>query len=149
MQFSIPHAMVLEHDGLHESLTEVIKIGGKTGAAGEGVAEALHAHFVAEEEFALPPLGLLAALVAGKVSPDMAEVLAMTDMLEAEMPRMLSEHGVIVAALERLVDAATQEDRPEAIDFAEKLKLHAQFEEEVSYPTAILIGKYLRLKLGG
>ena len=148
MEFAIPHAMVVEHEELHQQLSDVIRIGGKTGAAGEAVAEALHAHFVAEEEFALPPLGLLADLATEKVSPDMAEALAMTDMLEAEMPRMLEEHGVVVAALERLVDAATQENKPEAIRFAGKLRLHAQFEEEVSYPTAILIGKYLKLKLG-
>lgn len=29
-----------------------------------------------------------------------------------------------------------------------KLILHAQTEEEVSYPTAILIGEYIKLKLG-
>ena len=33
-------------------------------------------------------------------------------------------------------------------EFADKLILHAQTEEEVSYPTAILIGEYLKLKLG-
>jgi hypothetical protein len=30
----------------------------------------------------------------------------------------------------------------------EKLKLHAQTEEEVLYPAAILIGEYLKLKRG-
>jgi hypothetical protein len=36
----------------------------------------------------------------------------------------------------------------EHIHFAEKLTLHARNEEEVSYPTAILIGEYVKLKLG-
>jgi hypothetical protein len=77
----------------------------------------------------------------------MAEVLKMTDTLEAELPKMLAEHRLIVAALQELVAAARQEDRPEFITFAERLTLHAQTEEQVSYPTAILIGKYLKLAL--
>jgi hypothetical protein len=31
--------------------------------------------------------------------------------------------------------------------FAETLRLHAQTEEEVFYPTAIVIGEYLKLRL--
>jgi hypothetical protein len=34
------------------------------------------------------------------------------------------------------------------VRFAEKLKLHAQTEEEVSYPTALLIGDFIKLALG-
>ena len=60
---------------------------------------------------------------------------------------MLMEHKSIVAALNHLADVAKQENKPEYVEFAEKLILHAQTEEEVSYPTAILIGEYLKLKL--
>jgi hypothetical protein len=61
---------------------------------------------------------------------------------------MLEEHEGIVAALRNLADVARRENKPEYAEFAEKLILHAQTEEEVSYPTAILIGEYLKLKLG-
>jgi len=101
-----------------------------------------------EEKYALPPLGLLPALAEGKVSPEMAQVFSMTDTLKAELPRMLDEHQVIVAALKKLIEAAGQEGKPEYVHFAEKLMLHAQNEEEVAYPTSILIGEYLKLKLG-
>jgi hypothetical protein len=60
--------------------------------------------------------------------------------LRPNFPRMLAEHKDIVTALEKLIEAAAR--------FAEKLVLHARTEEEVSYPTAILIGRYLKLKLG-
>lgn len=60
---------------------------------------------------------------------------------------MLAEHRDIVAALTKLVDAARAENRPEVIQFAEKLMLHAQTEEQVSYPTALLIGRYVKSKL--
>jgi len=36
---------------------------------------------------------------------------------------------------------------PEHARFAEKLMLHAQTEEEVLYPAAILVGEYLKVKL--
>ena len=148
MEFKIPHAMKVEHEELHADLTKAIQSGGKTGAAAQEVAEALHAHFESEEKYALPPLGLLPALAAGKIVPEMAQVFQMTDTLKAELPRMLEEHQAIVAALKKLIEAARQEGKPEYVHFAEKLMLHAQNEEEVSYPMAILIGEYLKLKLG-
>jgi len=51
-----------------------------------------------------------------------------------------------VAALEKLVAAARQEGKPEYALFADKLMLHAQNEEEVLYPAAILVGEYLKLR---
>jgi len=57
---------------------------------------------------------------------------------------MLSEHRDIVAALDKLEKAARAEGQAEYVEFAEKLKLHATTEEEVSYPTAILIGEYVK-----
>jgi len=148
MEFKVPHAMKVEHDELHADLTKAIQSGGKTGAAAKEVAEALHAHFESEEKYALPPLGLLPALADGRITPEMAQVFKMTDMLKAELPRMLDEHQAIIAALKKMIEAAKLEKKMEHIAFAEKLMLHAQNEEEVSYPTAILIGEYLKLKLG-
>jgi hypothetical protein len=53
-----------------------------------------------------------------------------------------------VTALRRLISAAKREKKPEHARFAEKLMLHAKTEEEVLYPAAILIGEYLKLRLG-
>ena len=110
------------------------------------VPQTLHPHFVSEEEFAIPPLGILPQLVEGKVNADMKEILKMTDKLKADLPKMLQEHKAIVAAFDKLVKAAQEENKPEYAAFAEKLKLHAKTEEEVTYPTALLIGEYLKLK---
>lgn len=145
MEFKIPHAMKVEHEELHADLTKAIQSGGQTGAAAQEVADALHAHFESEENYALPPLGLLPALAAGTVTPEMTQVFQMTDRLKAELPHMLKEHQAIVAALQKMIAAARQEGKPEHVHFAERLMLHAQNEEEVSYPTAILIGEYLKL----
>ncbi|MGE5366643.1 MAG: hypothetical protein ACM3PO_05150 [Betaproteobacteria bacterium] len=147
MNFEIPRPMKIEHDALHADLVKATKAGGRTGEAAKAVAKVLHNHFVKEEEYALPPLGLLVALSEGKFETGMAEVLKMTDRLEAELPTMLSEHTDIVAALNKLIEAAKAEAKPDIVHFAETLMLHAQTEEEVAYPTALLIGRYVKLKL--
>lgn len=148
MKFSIPYSMQAEHEALHADLEKAIASGGETGAAAKVVAHVLHAHFESEEKYALPPLGLLPALAEGKISHEMTQVLEMTDTLKAELPRMLEEHKVIVDALQKLIEAASQEQKTEHVHFAEKLMLHARNEEEVAYPTAILIGEYVRMMLG-
>lgn len=149
MKFEIPRPMKIEHDELHADLVKAINTGGQTGKAATAVAKVLHTHFVKEEEYALPPLGLLVSLSQGKFEAEMAEVLKMTDKLEAELPTMLAEHKEIVAALTKLVDAAKGENKPDIVHFAEKLMLHAQTEEMVSYPTALVIGRYVKSKLAG
>ena len=148
MELRIPHSLKLEHEELHAELVKATGEGGKVGEAAKVVAKALHPHFVKEDEYALPPLGLLSLLAEGKVEPEMTKVLAMTDRLKAELPHMIQEHQAIVAALQTLVNAAKEEKKMEYVRFAEKLTLHAQTEEEVLYPAAILIGEHLKLKLG-
>lgn len=147
MTYSTPEALKAEHKELHAGLEKATRAGGRTGQAAQAVARVMHAHFEKEEEYALPPLGLLPDLAKGKIQPGMSAVLKMTDKLEAELPAMLSEHKEIVAALKTLIDAAKSESKPEYVDFAEKLMAHARIEEEVSYPTALLIGRYLKARL--
>jgi hypothetical protein len=61
---------------------------------------------------------------------------------------MLDEHRQIVGALDKLRSAAREAGRPEYEAFSEALILHAQTEEQVLYPAAILVGDYLALRLG-
>jgi hypothetical protein len=144
---SIPPSLVAEHKELHHMLEEVITSGGKTGDAAKVVAERLDPHFKKEEEYAMPPLTLLVPLSQGKVSPDMKGMMEKSAKLKAELPQMLNEHKSIVVALDTLVGTAKEENKPAAIQFAEKLRLHAQNEEEILYPAAILVGDYLRLRM--
>ena len=149
MKLEIPRSLAAEHEELHAALVRATKAQGATGEAAREVAAVLHPHFVKEEEFALPPLGLLAPLARGEWKPEMREVVALTDRLKAEMPRMLSEHAAIVTALDKLEKAARAEGHAEHAAFAAALKGHALTEEEVSYPTALLIGEYVKLRSRG
>ena len=146
MEFNIPQSLKSEHEELHAELAKTINAGGKIGDAARAVVKILHPHFVKEEEYALPPLGLLSLLAEGKVTSKMRNVLTMTDRLKADLQHMLEEHKAIVAALRNLVDVAKKEKKIEYAHFAEKLILHAKTEEEVLYPAAILIGEYLKVK---
>ena len=142
----IPKPMKVEHEELHSELKKATMEKGPLGDASKAVAKVLHPHFVKEEEYAMPPLGLLAVLASGRVSAKMKNTLAMTNKLRADLDQMLKEHKQIVAALNRLVVEAKKEKKLEYVKFADKLILHAQT-EEVYYPASILIGKYLKLKL--
>ena len=146
MAFDIPKSMKAEHDELHSDLAQLTKAGGRTGAAAKSVAEVLEPHFAKENEYALPPLSLLVPLSQGKFECNMSEVLKMTDKLESGMASMLSEHKDIAAALKKLKDAATAENKPTGVQFADHLAAHAQTEEEITYPTALLIGRYVKSK---
>jgi hypothetical protein len=143
MRFEIPKPLQVEHAELHEKLVKATREPGAVGEAAREVARLLHPHFVREEEFALPPLALLERLARGEVREDMAAVLPMTRRLKAELPQMLAEHRRIVDALDKLRAAARAAGRLEHERFAEALVLHAQTEEQVLYPAAILAGEFV------
>ncbi len=147
MKFEIPIPLQAEHQELHARLVKATQAPGEVGEAAREVARLLHPHFVREEEFALPPLALLAVLARGAVAAEMAEVLSMTRRLKAELPGMLAEHQQIVGALERLRSAARAAGLSEHEHFAEALVLHAQTEEQVLYPAAILVGEHVARSL--
>jgi hypothetical protein len=100
-----------------------------------------------EEEIALPPLGLVAPLARGDNPAEMREVLRMTDALRAELPRMLEEHKTIRAATIHLGEVARAENNAAVTRLADQLLLHAQSEEEVFYPAAVLVGDFVRARL--
>ena len=148
MEFTPPRSLEIEHEGLHAELVPLTELAGRVGDAARLVATRLHEHFVLEQQYAVPPLALLAPLAEDRVTPAMRSILATTDRLQAELPRMLAEHRAIMDALGQLAKAGEEEHRPEAVAFAEKLRLHAATEEEVLYPAAILVGKYVKQRLG-
>jgi hypothetical protein len=148
MKLVIPTTLQREHEQLHARLAQATKEPAPVGEAAREVARLLHPHFVKEEEYALPPLGLLAELAGGTVTPEMADVLSMTKKLKSELGTMLEEHRQIVSALDKLRAAAKDAGRSEYVEFADALIMHAQSEEQVFYPAAILVGEYVALRLG-
>jgi hypothetical protein len=143
---TIPQSLQAEHHEIHEALAEATRAPGRVGAAAKELAAVLDPHFERENQIALPPLGLLAPLAAGETPAGGPEALAMTDALRKEMPRMLEEHKQIRAATEKLRIAAREEKAPAQEHLAETLTAHAQTEEEILYPAAILVGDIIRAR---
>jgi hypothetical protein len=146
---AIPKLMAREHEALHEQLAAAISAGGRTGAAARNVEARLAPHFEEENRFALPPLGVLPQLAREGASEEMRPAIAMAQHVEQNFDRFVAEHSGITQALEELESAAEAEGNAEALRFVAELRAHAQEEEELFYPTTILIGRYLQRELGG
>ena len=147
-QPAVPGSMRAEHEEIHEALERATQAAGRVGEAARALAKVLQPHFEREEQIALPPLGLLAPLARGEFSRDMLEVLPMTDSLRSELPGMLKEHTAIRAATARLEQVAREERDAPATRLAERLALHAQSEEQLFYPAAVLVGEIVRARSG-
>lgn len=142
--FRIPPSLQAEHDELHHQLEALVYDPGDVGRAARNVEIVLSRHFHREEEIALPQLGLLASLAAGKVTADMKPAMAMSDALKAELPRMLEDHRKVKEALEVLAAAGRSAGREEVATYVQALGRHAATEEEILYPAAILAGERVR-----
>jgi len=138
-----PESIAAEHRELHEVLTKAAQERGDLGRSAQELEKALAPHFKREEEIATPPLGLLPALATGEATTEMRAVLPMTTALAKELPEMLREHAIIRAAVQKFRTAAVASKRPEYIRFSDHLTAHAKQEEEILYPAAILVGRYL------
>ena len=137
-----PESIAHEHREIHEVLAAAAKEAGPVGEAARKLESLLAPHFQREEEIGTPPLGLLRSLASGPASADMRAVLPMSDALEAELPKMLEEHRGISAANSALREAAAGRD--DIVRFSDTLAAHARQEEEILYPAAILVGKYVK-----
>ena len=103
-------------------------------------------HFTEEEDYVLPALGLLPLLTSGKLPEQRKEIIQLCEKLKSQLSHLSAEHQLIKAFVDELMQAATIENHPEIIEFEKELQKHANTEEEVFFPTAILIGEYLKLK---
>lgn len=138
-----PSSLAAEHRELHAALSRAIAVGGEVGNAAEELERALAPHFRREEEIATPPLGLLPRLATGEATAEMRSVLPMTEALERELPQMLREHDAIRQAVQKFRTAADRARLPEYVRFSDELAAHARQEEEILYPAAVLVGRYV------
>jgi hypothetical protein len=142
-----PPSLRREHEELHADLAHAGKMPGLLGETAREVARIMHPHFLREDEYAMPPLSLLPRLARGQVTPDMAEVLPLVARLKQEMPLMIEEHRAIMGAVRAFALAAESDGDEKCIRLAAELTVHAQLEEEVLYPTALLVGDYVKARL--
>ncbi len=147
MKLKIPEPLRLREEAICGALRRAARTGGETAEAAELLESILLPHLTKERVDVLEPLGLLAPLAAGEVRPEMADVLPQIKQLASDRRELRVEHAAILSAIKRLVAAARQEGKSQEARFAERLLFRAWLAESIFSPLAILIGKYLQLRL--
>lgn len=145
MALRVPESLKNAHGALHAGLKQAMREPGHLGEVARRLMEVMDGHMMREEKFALRPLGLLAALGRGETPADLAEAARMVQALKREMPQMVAEHRQIAELLRQLAKDAEAAGKTEYVALAEDMIVHAQMEEDVFYPAAMLVGAYAAL----
>lgn len=146
LELKMPDSLRARHEAFHAEFVRATKETGKAGAAARTIEKLGATHF-AKAKDAFAPLGLLPQLVEGKVTPELRVAIQKADHLRAGLPQIHGEHRDLVAGLKRLAEAAKEEGKTDYVRFAERLTLHIQEEEEVLYPTVLLVGDSVKCRL--
>lgn len=142
----VPSSIKKDHEYLLDKIHRITLLPDSTGLAAGKLSDLMQHHFKEEEAMALPALGLLPLLSGGKLPDQSKEVIEMCEKLKAQLVHLDVEHQLIKAYMDELMNVATKENHPEVIELEQALQKHAKTEEEVFFPTAILIGEYLKLR---
>ena len=142
----VPSSIKMEHEYLLGRIHKFTLFHDSTGLAAVKLKDLMKHHFEEEEDYVLPPLGILPELANGKLPGQSKEIIRLCEKLKLQSVHLSAEHQLIKAFTDELRIVAVKENHPEIIEFERELHKHAHTEEEVLYPAAILIGEYLKLK---
>ncbi len=143
----ILYQMQAEHKATQARLEALTQMTGPVAAAAQRALAVIRPHDQREEEFVLPLLSLVDDLVDGKVTPDMAWAIPMSDKVIAERGKLYDEHTAIIAALNELGTAAQASGDANLLAFTQEVAGDEVNDGAFVYPTAILVGKLVREKL--
>lgn len=148
MSLHVPESLKGGHEAIHAALKSAMREEGRTGEIGRQLAQVLDGHMMREEKFALRPLGLLKAIARGETPADLGDAAKLVGELGRELPQMIDEHREIARLARDLAREAEAAGKPDYVDFAEDLILHAHLEEDVLYPAALVVGRFAALVRG-
>ncbi len=60
----------------------------------------------------------------------------------------MGEHRQILSALDEMEAAAQNKQKKECVALSAKVRTHIREEEEIFYPTAMMVGECARMRLG-
>lgn len=143
----VPSSIKITHVYLLDQIHKMTLFKDSSGRVAIKLEELMQHHFKEEEDCILPPLGLLPSLANNQIPEQSKDLILLSEKVESQLNHMSAEHQMIHAFLEELKQASDKESLPEIIEFENEVIKHATSEEEVFFPTSILIGKYLKLKL--
>ena len=143
----VPPSIRAEHDSVLRYLRNIAKRTTPEGAAAQKVLDLLIPHMAKEEAFIDPPLLLLPELAAGRVTPDMRWAIGLADQLRAEQNDIRLIHEGLSNAFIDLLGAADAEGDESTVGFVKDLAGDDLNDREVTEPTTLLIGKFIRSRL--
>lgn len=144
----VPSSLKNTHAELLNQLHQFTLINDRSTPFALKLEEVMVHHFQEEEEYILPPLGLLPLLVSGRLPEESKNIISLTEKAKAQMDHMSAEHQLITAYIEELKQASSPENQAAIAAFEKEVLQHALSEEEVYFPATLLVGDYLKMKSG-
>jgi hypothetical protein len=142
----VPDALLRQHDSLLNQLGRFSTGNDSTARAARKLHELLTHHFQEEEDYALPALGLLPALANGEIPQESKAIIGLIETFRSNNQHMSFEHQMVKAYLDELRTIAANEGHPGIEEFSRDLINHAKDEDEIYFPTVILVSEYLKLR---
>lgn len=143
MQMKTPESLREEHEEIFHELRKLSQLKDETGRSMRELHDVLKPHFEREEELAMPLLGLLLPLSAGKEIEDVEKVLELHGKFRQAYVEMIHEHEQVRGKIAAAKRAAEREGHKDGVELMDALAHHAKIEEEVLYPAALLVGTVL------
>ena len=141
-----PSVILKDHHYFLQELEPVTILKDSTGYFARELYEVMKYHFKEEEDYVLPPLGILPVLARGEFPANAEEIIGLTEKFRKNSAVMNAEHQMITHLLGQMVLSAGREGHVEFKVFEEELHKHADLEEEVLFPMVLVIGDYLKLQ---
>jgi hypothetical protein len=143
--FQVPQSIRLQHEQIISRLEHLARRSDpESAAAAEKALTFLKQHYAREEAFVLPPLGLLPRIAKGDIAKDMEPAIAMADRTKAALAEFEQEHLQITSLMNELIAVGQSRRNDELVRLATRVAAQSLNDVEVTQPTAILIGDYLR-----
>lgn len=142
MEIKTPKAITHGHASLRSEFNAIIKNYPYLEKETHPLNETMIKHFNKEEQYGLPPLGLLLNLSEGKWELDEDAIIKMTDALNSHIAELKEEHENISKNILGLKAIAEKENNLDLKRFINDLEIHMELEDQVLYPASNLIGNY-------
>ncbi len=137
-----PKFLEEEHSELMNALRKASKSSDETGRAVRRLLEKLEPHFEAEERFVTPCLAALTPLAEGNMTVS-SQILPLLTELEKRYSAFYEEHKVIRERALAVRKVAARDGCSDIVDLIDGLTHHADVEEELLYPAALVSGRYV------
>jgi hypothetical protein len=144
---TIPQSARLENEAIVRQITALADQPAPVGPEARKLLALVQPHLLLREEVVLPPLTLLPLIAQGKVTSDMKWALPLIDRAKAGQQQNLRELEQITAQLNALAAAGEQANDGQAFKTAQDIAASLLADEELTQPTVVLIGDYLRARL--